>query len=60
MGHEADVVWHLRAGRATFNDVLKDFGALAGVGDIAFKVLPMHTKLKIGLSAMAKIFLANQ
>jgi predicted hydrocarbon binding protein len=46
----------LRAGRATFNDVLKDFGALAGVGDMAFKVLPLHTKLKIGLSAMAKIF----
>ncbi|MBI9051481.1 MAG: 4-vinyl reductase [Anaerolineaceae bacterium] len=46
----------LRAGRATFNDVLKDFGALAGVGDVAFKVLPMHTKMKLGLSAMAKIF----
>ncbi len=46
----------LRAGRATFNDVLKNFGALAGVGDIAFKVLPMQTKLKVGLGAMAKIF----
>jgi predicted hydrocarbon binding protein len=46
----------LRAGRATFNDVLKDFGALAGVGDVAFKVLPINTKMKIGLSAMAKIF----
>lgn len=46
----------LRAGRATFNDVLKDFGALAGVGDVAFKVLPLHTKMKVGLSAMAKIF----
>jgi len=46
----------LRAGRATFNDVLKNFGALAGVGDLAFKVLPLHSKLCIGLPASAKIF----
>lgn len=46
----------LRAGRATFNDVLKDFGALAGVGDMAFKVLPLIAKIKIGLPASAKIF----
>jgi predicted hydrocarbon binding protein len=46
----------LRVGRATFNDVLRNFGALAGVGDLAFKVLPMQAKLRIGLSAMAKIF----
>jgi predicted hydrocarbon binding protein len=46
----------LRAGRATFNDVLKNFGALAGVGDLAFKVLPLHSKLRIGLPASSKIF----
>jgi predicted hydrocarbon binding protein len=46
----------LRAGRATFADGLRNFGALAGVGDLAFKVLPLHTKMKIGLPAMAKIF----
>lgn len=46
----------LRAGRATFNDALKDFGALAGVGDLAFKVLPLEAKLRIGIPAMAKIF----
>jgi predicted hydrocarbon binding protein len=45
-----------RAGRATFDDVLKNFGALAGVGDLAFKVLPLQIKLRIGLPAMAKIF----
>jgi predicted hydrocarbon binding protein len=45
-----------RAGRATFNDVLKNFGALAGVSDMAFKVLPLHAKLRIGLPASAKIF----
>ena len=46
----------LRAGRATFADALRGFGALAGVGDLAFKVLPLTAKLKIGLPAMANIF----
>src|SRR5215831_5462827 len=35
----------LRAGRATFSQGLKNFGALAGVGDLAFKVLPLGAKL---------------
>jgi predicted hydrocarbon binding protein len=46
----------LRAGRATFAEGLKNFGALAGAGDLAFKVLPLHAKLRIGIMAMAKIF----
>ena len=46
----------LRAGRASFAQGLKDFGALAGVGDVAFKVLPLPAKLKIGVPSMAKIF----
>jgi len=46
----------LRAGRATFSDALRNFGALAGAGDLAFKVLPLHAKLRIGIPAMAKIF----
>ncbi len=46
----------LRAGRATFAEGLKNFGALAGAGDLAFKVLPLRTKIKIGLPAMARIF----
>jgi predicted hydrocarbon binding protein len=46
----------LRAGRATFDDALRNFGALAGVGDLAFKVLPLPIKLRIGLPAMAKVF----
>ena len=45
----------LRAGRATFAEGLRGFGALAGVGDLAFKVLPLAAKLKIGLPAMANI-----
>ena len=46
----------LRAGRAAFADALRNFGALAGVGDLAFKVLPLQAKLRIGIPAMAKIF----
>jgi predicted hydrocarbon binding protein len=46
----------LRAGRATFADALKNFGALAGAGDLAFKVLPLQAKIRIGSMAMAKIF----
>ena len=47
----------LRAGRATFARGLRAFGALAGVGDLAFKVLPLNAKLKIGVPAMANIFM---
>ena len=46
----------LRAGRATFADSLKNFGALAGAGDLAFKVLPLNTKMRIGVPSMARIF----
>lgn len=46
----------LRGGRALFARGLKNFGALAGVGDLAFKVLPLQTKLKIGVPAIARIF----
>ena len=46
----------LRAGRATFSEGLRNFGALAGAGDLAFKVLPLSAKLHIGVPALAKIF----
>jgi predicted hydrocarbon binding protein len=46
----------LRAGRAVFMEGLRNFGALAGAGDLAFKILPLSTKLRIGIPAMAKIF----
>jgi hypothetical protein len=46
----------LRAGHSTFSDVFKDYGALAGVSDLAFKVLPLQTKIRIGLPAAARIF----
>jgi predicted hydrocarbon binding protein len=52
----------LRAGKATFNEFFKIFGAMAGVTDIAFKVLPLQAKLKVGLPIGAKLFsqVANQ
>jgi predicted hydrocarbon binding protein len=46
----------LRAGRACFAEALRNFGALAGAGDLAFKVLPLSNKLRIGLPAVASIF----
>jgi hypothetical protein len=46
----------LRGGRASFARGLQGFGALAGVGDLAFRVLPLGAKLKMGLPAMAGIF----
>jgi predicted hydrocarbon binding protein len=45
-----------RAGRAVFAQGLRNFGALAGVGDLAFRVLPLPAKLKLGLPAVASIF----
>jgi predicted hydrocarbon binding protein len=46
----------LRIGKITFSDVLKDYGAIAGVTDIAFKILPIQSKIKFGLRAMARVF----
>ncbi len=46
----------LRVGRTTFDDVLKDYGALVGVGDLAFRVLPLQAKIWIVVQAMARIF----
>jgi predicted hydrocarbon binding protein len=46
----------LRVGRETFSRALSNFGALAGTGDMAFKVLPLAMKMKIALPALARIF----
>ena len=46
----------LRAGRATFNNGLKGYGALAGVSDPAFKGLPHQTRLLLVLPVAARIF----
>ena len=46
----------LRAGRVTFNEGLKNYGAWVGVDDLAFKALPLQTRIRIGLPASARIF----
>jgi predicted hydrocarbon binding protein len=46
----------LRAGRASFSQGLSEFGAVIGMADLAFKMLPISTKLKVGLRAMAETF----
>ena len=46
----------LRIGRTTFDDVLKDYGDFAGVGELSFKIMPMQVKIKFGLRAMARVF----
>ena len=48
----------LRAGRATFDEELRSFGALAGTSDQEFQMLPVQAKLRVGLPALAKIFSA--
>jgi predicted hydrocarbon binding protein len=46
----------IRAGRAGFKYGLRDFGSLLGLADLAFRLLPLGMKLKVGLSAMADTF----
>jgi hypothetical protein len=45
-----------RIGRAMFSGGLRYFGALAGASDLAFKVLPLSMKLRIGVPAIARVF----
>jgi predicted hydrocarbon binding protein len=46
----------LRAGRKAFDQGLKNFGAMAGVADRTFRLLPLKLRMKVGLGAMAKTF----
>ena len=46
----------LRAGRATFKYGLKEFGPLLGLADLAFRLMPLGMKLKIGINAIAETF----
>lgn len=46
----------LRIGRTTFEDVLKDYGEMAGVTSPEFRVLPLRQKIRFGLEAMARVF----
>jgi predicted hydrocarbon binding protein len=46
----------LRAGRKAFDQGLKSFGAMVGVADKTFRLLPLNIRLKVGLRAMATTF----
>lgn len=46
----------IRAGRAGLYYALKEFGAVLGIADLAFRLLPLSMKLKIGVNSMAETF----
>lgn len=44
----------IRAGRACFKYVLKEFGTMLGLADLAFRALPLGLKIKVGFRAFAE------
>lgn len=46
----------LRTGRACFKYGLKEYGSLLGLTEMAFRLLPLHTKLRTGARTFADLF----
>jgi predicted hydrocarbon binding protein len=46
----------LRAGRACFEYGLKEFGPVLGIADLAFRLLPLQMKLKVGADVFGETF----
>ena len=46
----------IRIGRVSFQHILREFGAPFGLTNLAFRLLPLKAKLKIGTNALANIF----
>lgn len=46
----------LRAGRACFKYGLKEYGSILGFTEVAFRLLPLSTKLHTGAKAFADLF----
>jgi len=46
----------LRAGRATFKYGLKEYGSMLGLTEMAFRLLPLSTKLHTGANSFAGLF----
>lgn len=46
----------LRIGRACFQHGLRAYGPLFGLTDLAFRLLPAKTRLRVGANAFAEIF----
>ena len=55
-GERGSRVLLLRAGRATFDELLKSYNAMLGAADLAMKLVPLKVKLSLGLNAVAKVF----
>jgi len=46
----------IRGGRATFKYVLKEYGAMLGISDLALRLMPLGMKMRVGLGIMAETF----
>jgi predicted hydrocarbon binding protein len=46
----------LRAGRAAFKYGIKEFGPVLGIADLAFRLLPLNMKLRVGADVFAETF----
>lgn len=46
----------LRAGRAAFKYGIKEFGPVLGIADLAFRLLPLNMKLRVGADVFADTF----
>ena len=46
----------LHAGRAAFDDGLAQYGSVLGTSDLAFKMIPVSAKLRVGIKAVAEAF----
>lgn len=46
----------LRIGRASFQHMLREYGGMFGLNDLAFRLLPMRARLKLGMVLLADIF----
>jgi predicted hydrocarbon binding protein len=46
----------LRAGRACFKYAIKEFGPVLGIADLAFRLLPLGMKVKVGIEVFAETF----
>ncbi len=46
----------LRVGRATFKSGVKEYGSMLGLTEMAFRLLPLSTKLHTGANTFAELF----
>lgn len=46
----------LRVGRACFSYGLREYGSMLGITEMAFRLLPLPTKLRVGAKSFAELF----